>query len=164
MTGHRSDGAVVAYCDHIDWHRGCVIGCFIEGTLRAVAELVFDDLHRPTRVEVAVSVETQWQDQGIAAELLRYAVVIARNRSVRTLYMICLIENGRMRHVARHFTDDLHFCEGQAEADIVIPFPTYLSLCTEAALDAIGQNGALLEQFTVPWLRQDRASAIPHTP
>ena len=106
----------------------------------------------------------RWKLNGkIAAELLRYAIVIARNRSVRTLYMICLIENQRMRHVARHFTDELHFCDGQAEADIVIPFPTYLSLCTEAALDSIGLNSAWLEQFTAPWLRQDRASAIPHT-
>jgi len=68
-----------------------------------------------------------------------------------------------MRHVTRHFTDELHFRDGQAEADIVIPFPTHLSMCTETALDAIGLNGALLEQFTVPWLTQDRGSAIPRT-
>src|SRR5271167_2225395 len=79
FSGGLSDNAVAAYCDHIDWQRGYVIGCFIEGTLRAVAELQLDDPHRPTRVEVAVSVEAQWQDQGIAAELLRYAIIIARN-------------------------------------------------------------------------------------
>jgi len=161
FSGGLSDQAVAAYCDHVDWQQGYVIGCFIEGTLRAVAELVFDDPHRPTRVDVAVSVETQWQDQGIAGELLRYAIVIARNRSVRTLYMICLIENQRMQHVARHFTDELHFCDGQAEADIVLPFPTYLSLCTEAALDAIGLNGALLEQFTVPWFKTRPGERYP---
>ena len=162
FSGTLSDEAVAAYCDHIDWRRGYVVGCFIEGTLRGVAELRFDDPYRPRRAEAAVSVETQWQDQGIGAELLRYATVIARNRSVRTLYMICLIENERMQHVAREFTNDLHFRDGQAEADIVLPSPTYLSLGTEAALDRIGRIGALLEQLAARWSGQNRAKAIRH--
>jgi hypothetical protein len=63
--GALSDAAVAAYCDDIDWDRGYVIGCFIDGTLRGVAELRFDGSTWPTRVEAAVSVETEWQDHGI---------------------------------------------------------------------------------------------------
>jgi GNAT superfamily N-acetyltransferase len=163
FSGTLSDEAVSAYCDRIAWQRGYVIGCFIEGQLRAVAELRFDDPYRPGRAETAISVATQWQGQGIGAELLRYAVTVARNRSARTLYMICLTENERMQHIVRYFTDALRFRGAQAEADIALPFPTFLSLCTEAAVDASGLIGAVLEQFGAPWSDPSPASATRHS-
>jgi GNAT superfamily N-acetyltransferase len=159
--GALSDKAVAAYCDDIDWDRGYVIGCFIDGTLRGVAELQFDGSASPRSVEAAVSVETEWRDLGIGAELLRYAVVVARNRGIGTLRMVCLAENERMRHVARRLAHDLRFRDGQAEAEIILPSPTYPSLYAEVALDGIGLFGAIIEELAFPWLEQQPARVGP---
>lgn len=159
--GTLSDATVAGYCDDIDWNKGYVVGCFIDGILRGVAELRFDGSPRPRRAEIAVSVETEWQDHGIAAELLRYAVVVARNRGVESLHMVCLAENERMRHVARRLTRNLRFSNGQAEADIALPDPTVLSLCSEAALDGIGLFEGFVDALALPWLQRRPVPAGP---
>lgn len=135
FRGTLSDHAIAVYCDRGELARGYVSGCFIDGVLRGAAELHIDGPHFSKRGEVAFSVETPWQNQGIASELLRRTLVIARNRSVRTLYMTCLLDNRPMQRVARKFSDDLRFRDGDVEADIVVPFPSYLSLGAEAQSD-----------------------------
>ena len=145
FSGALSDAAVADYCRHIEWRRGSVIGCFVNGVLRGAAELQVDDSHFPKRGEMAIAVESPWQNQGIGSELFQHALVVARNRLVRTLYMSCPADNRRMQHVARKFTADLRFGEGEVKADIVMSSPTYLSLWNEAASDGLGLIGAWFE-------------------
>jgi len=144
FAGALSEAAVAGYCDRIDWWRGYVVGCFVAGVLRGVAELRFVSGPFSARGEAAVSVETEWQDQGIGFELLRRALVIARNRSIRTISMICLLDNWRMRRIAENLAD-LHMRAGEMEADIVVPLPTHLSLYEEAAADGFALLGAWLD-------------------
>ena len=47
-----------------------------------------------------MTVEDRWQDQGLGTELLRRAIVHARNRGLKSLYMICLTDNRRMQAIA----------------------------------------------------------------
>jgi GNAT superfamily N-acetyltransferase len=144
---------IVDYCRRIDWLRAVVIGCFEEGVLRGAAELHFaDDLgrHFTGTAELAVTVEGAWQDRGIGTELLEHAITIAENRGVRTIEMICLLDNARMQHVARKFTDRLAIVDDQAAANLRLPFPTQLSLWREAAMEGLGLLSGWLEQLPVP--------------
>lgn len=139
-----SDGVIITRCQHLDWRRAHIVGAFVDGTLRGVAELQLETPYLSRHGELAVSVEKPWQGQGIGTELLRRALVIARNRAVRSLTMACLLDNQPMQRVARKFADELQLRDGTVEADIAMPFPSYFSLWQESTADGIGYLDAML--------------------
>jgi GNAT superfamily N-acetyltransferase len=145
FSGAVGDAFVTAHCERIDWLRAVIIGHFENGVLRGAAELRLET-GIAGRAELAVTVEGAYQDQGIGTELLGHAITVAANRAMRSIYMICLIDNRRMQHIARKFTDRLIVVEDQAEADLVMQFPTLVSLWQEAAADGFG--------FVTSWLEQ----------
>jgi hypothetical protein len=67
--------------------------------------------------------------------MIRKMLTIARNRFIRKVYMICLLENQKMQRVAGKLEAELTFCEGEAEASIWPSVPTYLSLIEEVSMD-----------------------------
>lgn len=133
-----TDRAIADYCTRMDWMKAIIIGCFEDGRLRGAAELRFEDPRADWRAEVAVTVEGAFQGQGIATELLGQLIVIARNRGVKSLIMLCLLDNARMQRIARHYEGELKIEDGQVEAGIAMPFPTHLSLMQEALFDGSG--------------------------
>ena len=137
FSGGVSVGALVEHVRRFDWRTGWLIACFEDGTLRGVAELRWLEPGFGWRAELAVTVEAPWQDQGVGTELLRLAIVHARNRSLKSLYMICLTDNRRMQAIARKFEGDLIFAGSQVEADIAVPFPTQFTLLAEALGDGV---------------------------
>lgn len=143
FSGGLADAAVAEHCRRLDWMQAVVLGCLDEGELRGAAELWLDG--RSGRAELAVTVERDWQDQGIGTALLGRALTVARNRAARSIYMLCLIDNRRMQHLARKFDGQLLLQDGQAEADISVPWPSQLSLWQEATADGLGLVGTLLE-------------------
>jgi len=80
-------------------------------------------------------VERPFQNQGIGTELLQKALVMARNRFIRTVYMICLLENKKMQRIAQNCEASLITHEGEAEGTIWPPWPSYLSFVEEAATE-----------------------------
>jgi GNAT superfamily N-acetyltransferase len=146
FSGAVSDDFIIAHCDRIGWLRAVIVAVFEDGVLRGAAELQLET-GAAGRAELAVTVETAWQDRGIGTELLGHAITVAANRAMRSIYMICLIDNKRMQHVARKFTDRLIIVEDQAEADLVMRFPTLASLWQEAVADGFGLVTSLIEQL-----------------
>jgi GNAT superfamily N-acetyltransferase len=132
FSGSVSDFVIAEHCARIDWFRTVVIGCFIDGDLRGAAELRLDDSRVGWRSELAVTVERDWQDQGNGTELLRRSITVCRNRGIRSIYMICLLENRRMQRIARRFEGDLVLGDGEAEAQIALPFPDPFTVAREA--------------------------------
>ncbi len=132
FSGSVTDFVISEHCRRIDWFRTVAIGCFIDGILRAAAELRLDDPRIGWRCEVAVTVEGAWQSQGHGTELLRRSITVCRNRAIRSIYMICLLENRRMQHIARRFEGDLVLGDGEAEVQIALPFPDQFTLAREA--------------------------------
>jgi GNAT superfamily N-acetyltransferase len=51
--------------------------------------------------ECAVTVEDEWQDQGLGTLLMRHLIEVARSRGIRTMYSIDSAENTRMRDLAK---------------------------------------------------------------
>jgi GNAT superfamily N-acetyltransferase len=106
FNGTVSDTYIRCYAEPSTLADAVIHGFFLDGVLRAVAEL------RPLpadEAEVALSIEKDWQGHGVGAVLLERALLAARNRGIKSLYMTCLPENLRMRRLARKFHANLTF-------------------------------------------------------
>lgn len=131
------DAAIRAYCNDTEWLRSVVLGGFLGGTMRAAGEIKLLDGRWPPRAEIAVTVERPYQDRGVGTRVLRRLIVIARNRFVERIYMICMADNRKMQRVARKFGTILVFSDSQVEGRIIPPFPDAWSIFGEAAEDAL---------------------------
>src|SRR5688572_7070198 len=80
-----------------------MVGCFVRGELRAVAELRTEPKVWPGEGELAVSVEKGFQGHGFGSGVVRRIMTVARNRSLRRLMLICMINNRRMQAIVRKF-------------------------------------------------------------
>jgi ribosomal protein S18 acetylase RimI-like enzyme len=129
---------------------GIVLGCFKEGDLRAVGEL--RPLNPPfgSAAEIAISVERQVQKHGVGTELLRRLVEIARNRSISSIHLTCLVENAPMQKIVRKLGGELHWRQGEVEADLLQPGPSFSSLLGEALSDCAGFMDAIAEGKRFP--------------
>jgi RimJ/RimL family protein N-acetyltransferase len=147
FMGQLHDAAVREHCERLDWSRTVVIGFFDAGVLRGAAELHLNDDQIPVSSEAAITVETPWQDQGVATELLRRALLIARNRSARGVRLNCFADNYRMQHVAQKFGAQFHCRAGESEAEIAAAAPTYSSIFEEAIDSGFGWMHALFNRI-----------------
>jgi GNAT superfamily N-acetyltransferase len=145
------DDAARRYVDSIDWTHSWHVGFFDDAArgavaLRAVVQLSVPRQDsgalgaapwlRPGAAEFAVSVEKKWQRRGVATQLMGQAVVVARNRHVRDLYMLCLPENEPMRRLARKVGVRLVFREGEITGHVDLPAPDQLTVFAEFATEA----------------------------
>jgi RimJ/RimL family protein N-acetyltransferase len=133
-----SDHTIAEHCRRIDWLGAIVVGCFEDGILRGAAELRFETGRVPLAGELALSVETEWQNQGVGTELVRRALLAAGNRGLAALQMVCLAENQRVQRIARRHAIRLVASGGEAEAALAVPRPTQFSLVEEAVAEGIG--------------------------
>ena len=139
------DDAVRRYVDSIDWTHSWHVGFFDADALRAVVQLSVprhggyagSPWLRPGAAEFAVSVEKPWQRRGVATTLLAQAVVVARNRNVRDLYMLCLPENEPMRRLACKVGIRLVFRDGEITGHVDLPAPDQLTVFAEFAVEAV---------------------------
>lgn len=128
------DEALAAYARRAVRTEGLMFGCFVEGTLRGVAEL------RPasTRAaglgeaaEAAFALERPFRRLGLGTQLFRRLARAARNRSVRRLKVRCLAENRAMQALARKLGSDLVLAGYETGGELRLAEPTPLSLWHE---------------------------------
>jgi RimJ/RimL family protein N-acetyltransferase len=129
--GYGGEAYVRSYCQHLDWSRSVVLGCLIDGELRAAGELKLIAGSWPRAAEIAVSVEAPWRGHGLGTELCRRLTVRARNRFVARVYMLCLLDNRRAQRISRGLGGQLAFHPGEVEAEIGLPWPAPLSVAEE---------------------------------
>jgi GNAT superfamily N-acetyltransferase len=147
FQGGLSDYAIERRCRRIDWFRTVAIGHFVAGRLRGVAEVCFERSLWPREAEIAVTVETPWQGRGIGTELTRRAVTVARNRGAVRVTMLCLVENQRMRRIARRLEGALRFDGGAVAANLGLGRATPLSLLDEWLQDGTGGWSAVADRL-----------------
>jgi GNAT superfamily N-acetyltransferase len=128
---------------------GAVVHAYVEsGVVRAVAELRKLGSAWGADAEAAFSVESGWQDKGIATELMGRVIRSARNRGVRHLYLSCLAENSKMQAIARKHEASLTFQLGEVVGDIVPQSSNYFSILAEEVDDRVGYLLAVLDLQT----------------
>jgi GNAT superfamily N-acetyltransferase len=135
--GYASPARIAAYCAELDLRRALILGYLVEGEVRAIGELKPLAGSGPRAAEIAISVERPYQGRGVGSRLLRRLVIAARNRLFERLYMVCLIDNGRMVRLARRFDSRLNVDHGEVEARIEPPWPTWWTVLEET-LDEAG--------------------------
>jgi len=138
FMGSLDAASVRTHCRRIDWLQTVVVGFFEGGVLRGSAEVHVADNRFPMSYELAIAVETAWQEHGVATQLLHRALVIARNRGAREMRIYCFVDNHRIQNLARKFGARFLSRAGQADAAIRIAAPSYSSLCEEIINDGIG--------------------------
>jgi GNAT superfamily N-acetyltransferase len=140
-----SDSFIEDYASRMGDHGSIVYGFFVDGDVRAVAELRKLSDVWGQEAEAAFSVEATHQDQGIGSELMGRVIRAARNRGVQRLYMSCLAENSKMQTIARKYEADLKFEYGEVIGEIVPSEPNYFSIMAEAMEDRVSYMMAVLE-------------------
>lgn len=150
FQGGMADEAIERHVARTDWFRTVVTGCFVDGVLRGAAECVLDRSLRPQAAELAITVQTPWQHQGIGTELTRRAVMCARNRGVGHAVMLCLVENLPMRRIAQRLDGALDFEEGVIAADVGVRPATAWSLMEELVQDGTGLGAAMAGRLLTP--------------
>lgn len=141
--GGMSDQQILDYCERIDWRRDSVLGFWVGKELRAIGELKplaeswFGD------AEVALSVEQPWRNYDIGTELLRRIAIIARNRLIGSLHLICLPRNAKMLNLVRKLNADLRIEPSEAKAVLALATPNQLTMLLELLDEASGFFGAL---------------------
>ncbi|SDF79942.1 Acetyltransferase (GNAT) family protein [Limimonas halophila] len=152
------DDAIRRYVHAIDWMNSDVVGCFLDGELRGAAELVRMPGAAVTTAEASVSVERAVRGRGLGTALVGRLLLIARNRVVRRVEMLCLAENAMMRRIARRHGGEITHDNGQLASRIATPWPSLSSLLEEATAEstALARVGF---DLTAPRPQADAAEA-----
>ena len=130
--GHDvSDQFVRDYAQHAADYGNLTFGFFLDGDIRAVAEMRQSDGAFGHIAEVAFSVERALANMGIGTQLMGRIIRSARNRGIRQLLLVCLRENIKMQAIARHYGADLSTQEGSIVADISPIRADYASITSE---------------------------------
>ena len=142
-----SDAFIADYSSRIGEMKCVVYGFFIDGHMRAAAEMRQIGDAWSTDAEGAFSVEHEFQNRGIGSDLLQRIIRTARNRKISRLYMNCLAENHKMQRICRKFEAELHFDHGEVVGRVLPALPTYISLWQEAVDDS---NGFVMAVLSLP--------------
>ena len=108
-----------------------ILGCFVDGVLRGVAELHEISPWWGRQAEAAFSVEAAYRGQGLGGELFRRLVAIAQNRWIRRVHMVCLLDNPNMRHLAESARVHLVYEDDTVTGVLTPSVPTALSVLIE---------------------------------
>ncbi|MBK0401259.1 GNAT family N-acetyltransferase [Limibaculum sp. M0105] len=153
FCGDLGDEAVRRHCALIDWPNTQVLGCEVDGVLRGAVELSIHPRPYSSEAELAMSLEREFQGQGLGALLMRKALVLARNRYVSSVFMTCMVGNRRMQKLAAKFGAILSIGEGEMEGRILAPWPTFLTIVEEAALESRAYLRAAFSHWPRPAAR-----------
>jgi len=148
--------AIERYVEAIDFDVDALFGVHGEGLmLVGAAHLAFGgDL-----AEIGLSVSAGARRKGVGAALIARASQYARNRWKRRLFMHCLAENAAMTRLARRAGMDVAIESGDADAYLVLPRATPLSLTSELLADRLALYDYALKTHVETWRRVGVAMA-----
>lgn len=150
FTGAVSDDYIARYADQAFGENALIFGCFVDGVLRAAAELRplpegAYGVDRGRAGEAAFSVESGHQTLGIGGALMRRLLLAARNRGLTKLVVTCLPENLPMQRIARRHGAKIVFEDGDVVGILAQPDPSGWTLWREAVQESHGLVDRLLD-------------------
>jgi GNAT superfamily N-acetyltransferase len=146
--GHgMSSDAVARYLDGIDWLDTILLGHMDGGEIRGLVEVVPLTTGLARLGELALTVERTWRGRGLGTELCRRALVLACNRSIREVAMICLAENVPMQRIAARLDGRVLHRNGGIESRVQLPRPSPWSLIQEVVMSGGEAVGGLTDQW-----------------
>ena len=146
--GAVSDEFIANYAELSRGLDAVMLGFFVEGILRGVAELRPLGRGFAHEAEAAFSIEKPWQSHGVGSALLERTLLAARNRGIKLMHMACLANNARMVDLAKKFDAELSFDFGSVVGEVEAPHPTPMSMWREVVADSHGFATAMLDVQT----------------
>lgn len=131
-----SDAQLDAHVDKFLKGGGHVIGWFCDGELRAAAEVAIFEDHETA--EAAFEVEADWRGRGVCAELVNRALLWARNRGVKRLFIHTSRQNTAMLRAAKQHGATFEFDLTDADGIITAPRASWRSYLREARFEEQG--------------------------
>jgi GNAT superfamily N-acetyltransferase len=141
------DATIKAHVGELDPSHTIVLGGFINGVMRGAVELVGSKADGMKAVELAVSIERSFQNTGAGTQLVRQAVLIAQNRGIRRIAMLCLRQNKRMQAICKKLNGLLDFDEADVMCDIKVAAPSQCTFVNEMVNDGLAVMGTALSQW-----------------
>ena len=129
-----NDVSIARHVSGINWSKAVVVGAFQGGHLVGAGEL----FRTADGAELAVTVDHDIQGLGVGTELVRKALLVARNRGIRHVKVEYLARNNPIRHVAGKFKPHLEMVNGGTVADITVASANQASLLREIVGEALG--------------------------
>jgi len=145
--GTVTDAVIEQHCLRLDWRNTLVLGWFEGGDMRGASELRTAGTPFPKRAELAFSVERPYQGRGIGQELMTRALTIARNRGIKVVDVICMLENRRMRSLAARFSKAMVVENGEVGVTITLDGPNHVTFFLEVLDDGAGWMSAMFDGF-----------------
>jgi GNAT superfamily N-acetyltransferase len=159
--GAVSDEFIQRYAEPSALSSAIIYGFFVDGVLRGAAELRL--LTQADEAEAALSVEKAWQSRGVGTVLLERVLLVARNRQIKHLHMLCLADNRRVQQLARKFDAELAFQSGSVVADVTAPAPTPMSMMRELVADGADLATAILDVTSLLAKRLEHTNCRPES-
>ena len=138
------DICIRKHVDGLDPAYTILLGGFINGVMRGAVELVGSKDSGMSAVELAVSIERSFQNTGAGTQLVRQAVLVAQNRGIKRINMLCLRQNKRMQAICRKLNGLLDFDEADVMCDIKVAAPSQFTYFDELVNDGFAMMGAAL--------------------
>ena len=152
----QSLAAVAAYVERIDFDSDVLFGVHGEAlALCGVCHLALGSEF----AELGLSVLPKARQQGIGGALMRRATEYARNRSIPRLHVQCLAENAAMIRLARGLDMRVVVQSGDADAHIMLPSATPLSVTSEFIAERVALFDYALRTNVETWRRVGTAFA-----
>jgi ribosomal protein S18 acetylase RimI-like enzyme len=126
-----ADDWIARYATATDWSRTVILGCWIGGELRGIAEVKILGEAWPHSAEASLSVERGFEGRGIGSELFRRGLLIARNRGIGRISIFLQAENLRVQRIVRKAQPKLTYNADQIECEISLGPPDALSIAAE---------------------------------
>ena len=164
-----NDGFIARYAQTSLDIDGVVLGLFVAGEVRGVAELRYTS-RDGDQAEIAFSIEPAFQGAGHGSHLFGRIVDAARNRGVKRLWLTCLTENRRILAIARKHGAKITMFGSEATAELSEQHPGNASLSREWAEESNARVKAMIDRrqrqlarFFWPFTRREGATAMPAT-
>lgn len=131
--GVVSDNSLARHATRVVSGDASAVGYFVDGELRAVAELhpLAKRAGKPVSAEAAFSVERPWQGKGVGSALMRHLVLLAQNRGIEELQVVFLPNNSPMKHLAVHHAAELKLDDEEMIGRMRAPRATLFSQTRE---------------------------------
>ncbi|MGO9007998.1 MAG: N-acetyltransferase family protein [Beijerinckiaceae bacterium] len=143
-----SDDVIIRHAEKCFGPDCLIYGLYIDGVLRAAAELHVLDPGATKftgEAEAAFSVEKEWRYKGIGGILMERVIRAACNRGLRKVIITCLPQNFAMQSLAKKFGADLSFERDEVTGRFAVHIPTVQSIFDEIVDESLGFATAILD-------------------